>query len=325
VEPRHRIDDDEAPEGNAPGTSIPSRTSDSTQYAIADIQTGNGELTLYEAACRAVAECCSVDEVKLIKDKAEAIRAYARQVKNPQLEADAWAIRKRAEDKLGELCADLDKAPGRRKPLPAGGNRLKAQALKAVGISTSAANRYEQFNRLPAHEKERRIAQGRAAIEAGKSVGDAIIRQGDKKQRRDARERELGAKQSALPARKYGVIVADPEWDDDVWSRETGMNKHPANHYPTSDVETIKARPVLSIAADDAVLFLWSTNQHLRVAMDVMEAWGFQYRSNYVWKKPSPGTGFWNRSVHENPTHRYARQHPMPCSGHATGFGNRGT
>ena len=117
---------------------------------------------------------------------------------------------------------------------------------------------------------------------------------------RQVREEKLGAKQRALPDRKYGVIVADPEWDDDVWSRETGMNKHPANHYPTSDPETIKSRPVESIAANDAILFLWSTNQHLRIAMDVLEAWCFQYASNYVWTKPSAGTGFWNRSRHEN-------------------------
>src|SRR5215831_19385317 len=101
-------------------------------------------LARYDAACRALAEARSVDEVKGIKDKAEALRAYARQANNPQLEADAWEIRKRAEDKLGELSVALDRAHksgrGSTVQLPSGG-KSKAQALKAAGISTSAANR----------------------------------------------------------------------------------------------------------------------------------------------------------------------------------------
>jgi hypothetical protein len=59
-----------------------------------------------------------------------------------------------------------------------------------------------------------------------------------------------------LPDAKYGVIVADPEWHDEVYSEKTGICKHPSLHYPTSDVETIKARQVASIAADDCVLLL---------------------------------------------------------------------
>jgi N6-adenosine-specific RNA methylase IME4 len=261
------------------------------------------EMIKYDAACRAIAEAKRVDDVKSIKDKAEALRAYARQAKNPQLEADAWEIRKRAEDKLGELSAALDTAKkvGKGKGsirLPAGG-KLKAQELKAAGISTSAANRYEQFNRLSDAEKERRIARGRAAIEAGKSIADAIIRQDDKKGRRAERERELGKKQLALPDECFGVIVADPEWDDTVWSRETGMDRHAANHYPTSDASVIASRPVASIAAKDCVLFLWTTNQHLRIAFGVLAAWGFEYKSNYMWGKESISTGRWNRSKHE--------------------------
>jgi hypothetical protein len=67
------------------------------------------------------------------------------------LEADAWEIRKRAEDKLGELSAALDKAERMRTDLlPTSGKQTKAKALKSAGISTSSANRYEQFHRLPA-------------------------------------------------------------------------------------------------------------------------------------------------------------------------------
>jgi len=259
------------------------------------------KLVKYDAACRAIAAAKRVDEAKTIKDKAEALRAYARQAKNPQLEADAWEIRKRAEDKLGELSAALAKSQGSRtdKLRPSDGTKFKRRTLKAAGISASAANRYEQFNRLTAKEKERRIAQGRAAIESGKSIADNIIKQGDKQERRAERERELAAKITALPDIKVGVIVADPEWQWEPWSHESGMDRAAANHYPTSITPVIASRDVPSIAADDCVLFLWATIPMLPHALVVMAAWGFDYVSHYAWGKDKFGTGFWSREKHE--------------------------
>jgi N6-adenosine-specific RNA methylase IME4/ParB-like chromosome segregation protein Spo0J len=120
-----------------------------------------------------------------------------------------------------------------------------------------------------------------------------------KQLRRNDREQELGAKIVSLPDKKYGVILVDPEWKDEVWSEETGMDRHASNHYPTSDAEVIASRDVSSIAAKDCVLWMWTTNQHLRVALGVMEAWGFEYKSNYCWGKEHISTGRWNRSKHE--------------------------
>lgn len=120
-----------------------------------------------------------------------------------------------------------------------------------------------------------------------------------KQQRRAAREADLGARQRSLPDRRFGVIVADPEWRFEVWSDETGMDRSAANHYPVSDLETILARDVASIAADDAVLFLWAIPPMLPEALAVIARWGFTYRSQVVWLKPAIGLGYWVRSRHE--------------------------
>ena len=120
-----------------------------------------------------------------------------------------------------------------------------------------------------------------------------------KAERRADRELDLASKQTALPSQRYGVIVADPEWRFEPYSRETGMDRAADNHYPTSLTEFILERDVASIAADDCVLFLWATVPMLQDALEVLKAWGFKYKSHAVWDKVHIGTGYWFRNRHE--------------------------
>jgi len=127
-----------------------------------------------------------------------------------------------------------------------------------------------------------------------------------KQERRAERERALATKQLALPDLKFGVIVEDFEWDLQVYSRDTGMDRHAANHYPVSEdahtPEEIVQRTAerFACAADDCVLFMWTTVPHLAVALEVMRLRGFRYVSNYTWGKDRAGTGYWNRNKHEH-------------------------
>lgn len=123
-------------------------------------------------------------------------------------------------------------------------------------------------------------------------------KQDAKKARREETEQRLGEKiagaNAALVAageagQRFGVIYADPEWRFEPWSRETGMDRAADNHYPTSPVEAIMARPVNDIAAHDSVLFLWATRPMLPQALRVIEAWGFAYKSCTVWGKSRSG------------------------------------
>jgi N6-adenosine-specific RNA methylase IME4 len=66
------------------------------------------------------------------------------------------------------------------------------------------------------------------------------------------------------------------------------------------DIEEIKAMPIAEIADENAILWLWTTNAHLRVAFDVVEAWGFEYRTLMTWVKNQMGTGEWLRGQTEH-------------------------
>jgi hypothetical protein len=125
------------------------------------------------------------------------------------------------------------------------------------------------------------------------NIVTVISRTLEKRDRRARREAELGERQRVLPDKRYGVILADPPWRFEPYSRITGMDRAAGNHYPTSSLEEIKALAVASIAARDCALFLWATVPMLPQALDVMAAWGFTYKSSLAWAKDriGPATG----------------------------------
>ncbi len=110
--------------------------------------------------------------------------------------------------------------------------------------------------------------------------------------------------QCSLPDIKAGVILEDFEWHFETRS-EAGMDRHAANHYPTAhdalDPQAILDRTAerFAVAARDCVLFMWATNPHLWIALQVMALRGFDYKSNYCWGKDKIGPGYWNREKHE--------------------------
>jgi N6-adenosine-specific RNA methylase IME4 len=151
-----------------------------------------------------------------------------------------------------------------------------------------------QLTRLDDAQFERGIAEGVIRPDMERNHVATLVKQ----RRRVEREAALAEKITALPARKFGVILSDCEWNFKVRS-ERGMDRHAANHYPVSSLEALCARDVPSIAARDCVLFHWATGAMIREALQVMEAWGFQYKSQIVWAKDRIGPGYWFREQHE--------------------------
>lgn len=255
------------------------------------------QLVRYEQARSALAEARSVDEVKDIRDKAEAMRAYARMANDTQLESDATELRLRAERRLGQML-DAEKQAGR---LGKGIRKCANEehlTLEDVGIDRKLSARSQKIGGIGEQAFEAMVDSMRDRIAGGGRVSLDIV-SADKKERRAERERDLAVRQTALPNKRYGVIYADPEWRFEVYSRDTGMDRAADNHYPTLGTDAICARPVAGIAADDCALFLWATVPMLPDALRVMSAWGFDYKSHCIWAKDRIGTGYWFRNQHE--------------------------
>lgn len=120
-------------------------------------------IPLYESARAAVAEARTIDEARKIRDVVDALRAYARQANDAEIETMIAEIKLRARRRIGELSHGLEKGggPGRGKRLPSAEKSFKTAKLKAAGISSSVANRCEKLASIAEEEFERHIARAR--------------------------------------------------------------------------------------------------------------------------------------------------------------------
>jgi len=110
----------------------------------------------------------------------------------------------------------------------------------------------------------------------------------------------------ALPKKKFDIIYADPPWHYNGKmqfdnSGKTANGFDPSKRifissadfkYPTVKLQDLKKIPIGDIAADDSLLFMWTTNPHLSQAIDLGSAWGFEYKTvAFIWDKMSHNPG----------------------------------
>lgn len=281
-------------------------------------------LIKYNEACRALAEAKGVDEAKDIRDKAEAMRVYARQAKNRSLEIDAAEIRMRAERRLGEMLVAQKETfglnpgaagaagPGRgNKNAVPNENRVLPLTLADVGIDRKLSSRAQKMAAVPPEKFEALIGGWRETIEAeNERVSVDLLRHGEEEQQRQARRdlaQALSDKSLELTGRRrVACIYADP-----AWRRKAGEgNRSYDNHYRTETWDDIMALPVADLLLPDAWGFIWIPRAHMlalhpvthTVQVDdgsthhvsirtpliwaIARAWGFDsYSTCFVWTK----------------------------------------
>jgi N6-adenosine-specific RNA methylase IME4 len=106
--------------------------------------------------------------------------------------------------------------------------------------------------------------------------------------------------------RKFATILADPPWRFINRTGKMAPEHKRLARYPTMSTEEICGLPVQGVAADTAHLYMWAPNALLPEALQVMQAWGFTYKTNIIWHKirkdggsDGRGVGFYFRNVTE--------------------------
>jgi N6-adenosine-specific RNA methylase IME4 len=166
---------------------------------------------------------------------------------------------------------------GRRATLPGRPRELAAELAAASARTVQDA--------LTVHDEDRELFERVLAGELPAHRAAEQVR----------RRRRLQALPDAapLPAGRYELIYADPPWQ----LGNPSAKYAPESYYPTLPLEEIESLAVP--AADQAVLFLWTVNSLLPQALEVIAAWGFEYKTNFVWVKDWIGLGIWGRYRHE--------------------------
>lgn len=249
-------------------------------------------LSRLEVATMALAEIRDPASAKHAMDMAAAMETFARAQKlGDESERYARGIKYAAEIKLGEILRAQPKATGAiGAPGPGRGKRGSEQeprfgdpppTLASQGISKKLSSESQRLAEL-SDDAKRALARGE--IKPSMAL-------------REVKRATLATRIAQLPDGKFRVIYADPPWS--YGDERGGLEKADtaaAGQYPTMKTEAICAlapydQPVTDIFARDAVLFMWATFPLLTDALMVVKAWGFDYKTAFVWDKERSNIG----------------------------------
>lgn len=165
---------------------------------------------------------------------------------------------------------------------------------KVASVSHDTISKVKKIQEKAPQEIKEKLATGEVSINAAYKE----IKKEEKKEERDKKIQEVKQKieteNLTTLDKKYHVIAIDPPW---AYNEKGGFssddydaqNNRGAVDYPTMTVEQIKKIEIP--AANDSVLFLWTTHAFLRDSFDIMKEWGFEYKATIVWDKVKMGMG----------------------------------
>lgn len=259
------------------------------------------DFSLLERAEEMLSAARTIDEVKSIRDKGAAAAAYVRKarlgVKNYNY---CYEIILRAERKAGQMLRALGGGEH-------GGDR-KSSDKSQLDLDTIASkedrSRFYRLESIPEREFKKHIE---AATASGEKVAmSSVLKLAKKSEKQSAVESRSEAainhgvisSLSELVAigAKFGTIYADPPW---TYSNKGTRSNVEDEYKSTMTLDEICAEPVAELAAEKCHLHLWTTNAFLWDAKRVMDSWGFEYKSCFIWVKPQMGIGNYWRVSHE--------------------------
>lgn len=198
--------------------------------------------------------------------------------------------------------------------------RTQAQAAKLMNTSSRLLRQAKQVRKHAEPELVEAVTAGHVAVSLAEKITSftpaqqrsvaAKATKGEqagplvREMNRQAREKQMTAiskgNKKLATSKQYGVIYADPPWM--YKEGTTTPNRRIDNHYPPMTLEEICELPVRKLALKTCVLAMWvPAPLILEVVPAVLDAWEFEYKSQWIWWKQSRkrATGYWGQMEHE--------------------------
>lgn len=164
--------------------------------------------------------------------------------------------------------------------------KTKTEIIKDLGFSPKQAERMQTLAENPEIVKQ--------AIQEARNNDDIVSRafvlgkiKQEKRKENIQKQVENIEKGVEAPTGKFDVIAIDPPWNYGTQFNASG--RRVANPYPEMTQEELKK--IELPASENCVLFLWTTHKFIWDAKELLDEWGFEYRSMFVWNKQKIGMG----------------------------------
>lgn len=242
-------------------------------------------------------------EIRAINKVGLAQEVYQQKLAEAQDIADAVLD---AEVRMGQLTAAIPKAQGKRTDIQLTDSvvgKSKKDVLEEAKISERTAERFETLAKHPEVVKQAKAkAREENRIVTRQDVLKTIRKEEKAAERKAAIEEQINRPKTSAHIdifntdKKYRVIYADPPWNYGD-KQDTEKLGGAVKHYTTMTIDELCDLPVPS--EKDAVLFMWVTSPLLEECFEVINAWGFKYKSSFVWDKVAHNMGHYNSVRHE--------------------------
>lgn len=174
----------------------------------------------------------------------------------------------------------------------------KKELAKVAGVSHDTIAKVQKIEQKAPEQVKEKLKTGEISInQAYKTIIQDIKREEIKKAIEEQPKEESKSINIYESKNKYRVIYADPPWSYGNTMPEYFSEQ--ADHYTLMSINQICDLPVKEIAENNAVLFLWVTSPILEESFEVIKAWGFKYKSSFVWDKIKHNMGHYNSVRHE--------------------------
>ncbi|MEK6884552.1 MAG: MT-A70 family methyltransferase [Nanoarchaeota archaeon] len=229
-----------------------------------------------------------------LSDKLEAFRIYAKQSKQSlDVQNSIAEYRLRIERKKGEwLQQNIQRGQG--------ATLMSTDStLKDIGVSRDESSNAQRIAKLDKQEFEQYIQETKntnkeITLAGVIKIAKEILRE----EKIETQKEQIIKNNIEQPKGLFDVIVIDPPWKYDQ-----GQTYDPESHRISSPYPELSQEELLKIvlpAKKDCVLWLWTTNNFMKDAYELLNEWGFVPKTILTWDKINMGVGYWLRNVTEH-------------------------